>query len=127
MRVIYENILKKYKKKEKYSQPNSMNMLTKKLKNIVTYQRNIQIFRQSSTAKFDQPASKRVICACTEATCFNINQFLQKTVAPRLNFIWVLDLPKKKFRWEIMCCVIQELKQVKAVVVERLISFKNDI
>ena len=127
MRVIYENILKKYKKKEKYSQPNSMNMLTKKLKNIVTYQRNIQIFKQSSTAKFDQPASKRVICACTEATCFNINQFLQKTVAPGLNFIWVLDLPKKKFRWEIMCCVIQELKQVKAVVVERLISFKNDI
>ena len=42
MRVIYENILKKYKKKDKYSQPNSMNMLTKKLKNIVTYQRNIQ-------------------------------------------------------------------------------------
>ena len=118
MRVIYENILKKYKKKDKYSQPNSMNMLTKKLKNIVTYQRNIQIFKQSSTAKFDQPASERVICACTEATCFNINQFLQKTVAPRLNFIWVLDLPKKKFRWEIMCCVIQELKQVKVVVVE---------
>ena len=118
MRVIYENILKKYKKKDKYSQPNSMNMLTKKLKNIVTYQRNIPIFKQSSTAKFDQPASKRVICACTEATCFNINQFLQKTVAPRLNFIWVLDLPKKKFRWEIMCCVIQELKQVKVVVVE---------
>ena len=45
MRVIYENILKKYKKKDKYSQPNSMNMLTKKLKNIVTYQRNIQIFK----------------------------------------------------------------------------------
>ena len=118
MRVIYENILKKYKKKDKYSQPNSMNMLTKKLKNIVTYQRNIRILKQSSTAKFDQPASKRVICACTEATCFNILINSYRKLLHRDYFSFGFWIYPKKVPVGDYVLRVQELKQVKAMVVE---------